>query len=176
MTRDATQSCAKRRADATRNAARAHTEPRARSLTVKGVKSARFKRGGKTITAPLTAAGDRVRVQSPNWYGRINGKEIKLFRDAVASQQRLAELLRKSEFESVGIVDHFTEHRTRPLLEHLDDFKDFLKSLGNTPASRQTTKRSNNRACNCALKAASAVVDWLAINGCGNCTTTVTTI
>ena len=40
-------------------------------LTVKGVPSARFKRKGKTTTAPLTEAADRIRVESPFWYGRI---------------------------------------------------------------------------------------------------------
>src|SRR4029077_8611048 len=63
-------------------------------VTVKGVPSARFKRKGKTITAPLTEKGDRVRVLSPSFYGTVAGKPIRLFTDAVASQQRLAELLR----------------------------------------------------------------------------------
>src|ERR1041385_3607358 len=75
----------------------------AQMVTVKGVPSARFKRKGKTIAAPLTASGDRVRVESPFYYGTVDGKPVRLFTDAVASQQRLAELLRKSEFESVGI-------------------------------------------------------------------------
>ena len=47
-------------------------------VTVKGVPSARFKRKGKTITAPLTSAGDRVRVESPFYYGTVDGKPVRL--------------------------------------------------------------------------------------------------
>ena len=94
--------------------------------TIKGVPSARFKRRGKTITAPLTVAGDRVRVQSPFYYGTVDGKPVRLFKDAVASQQRLAELVRKSERKESGLADPFEEHRLRPLAEHLADWRKSL--------------------------------------------------
>jgi hypothetical protein len=103
----------------------------AERVTVKGVPSARFKRKGKTITAPLTSAGDRVRVQSPFYYGTVDGKPVRLFTDAVASQQRLAELVRKSERKESGLADPFEEHRKRPLGEHLDDYRRFLEAEGN---------------------------------------------
>jgi hypothetical protein len=77
-------------------------------------------------------------------------------------------LVRKSEFESVGIVDHFVEHRKRRLAEHLDDFKAYLTSKGNTPAhAAKTTRRVRAIIDGCALERIdktqpSAVVDWLA--------------
>src|SRR4051794_15538776 len=91
-------------------------------LTAKGVPSARFKRGKKTITAPLTKDGKRVRVQSPFWYGRINGKPVRLFRDEVASQQRFAELMRKAERNQTDLADPFEEHRRRPLATHIAEW------------------------------------------------------
>ena len=91
----------------------------AEMLDVKGVPSARFKKKGKIKTVPLTDDGKRCAVESPSWYGWVEGKAVKLFTDAVASQQRLAELLRKSELRESGIIDPFELHRKRPLAEHL---------------------------------------------------------
>jgi integrase len=99
--------------------------------TIKGVPSARFKRKGRMVTAPLTTAGDRVRLESPSYYGTVDGKPVKLFRDAVASQQRLAELVRKSERKESGLADPFEEHRKRPLNDHLNDYSRFMAAEGN---------------------------------------------
>ncbi len=38
-----------------------------------GVRSARYKNRGKTVTSPLTAAGDRIRVSSRSTMGRSMG-------------------------------------------------------------------------------------------------------
>ena len=92
-------------------------------MSVKGIPSARFKRSGKTITAPLTAAGDRVRLHSPCWYARVAGVVVKLFTDAVASQQKLAELIRNAERDQTGLADPGREQRKRPLAEHVADWK-----------------------------------------------------
>jgi site-specific recombinase XerD len=45
----------------------------------------------------------------------------------------LARLIGNSEREAQGMTDPFQEHRKRPLLEHLEDFKRFLVAKGNTP-------------------------------------------
>ena len=101
-------------------------------ITIDGVPSARFKgRSGKKTTAPLTEDGRRIRVLSPNYYGRVDGELVKLFTDAVASQQRLAELLKKSERKESGMADPFEQHRQRSLAEHMDDFRRFLEAEGN---------------------------------------------
>jgi len=97
-------------------------------VAVKGVPSARFKRKGKAITAPLTKDGTRVRVFSPFYYGTVDGKPVRLFTDAVASQQRLAELLRKAERKESGVADPFEEHRRRPLVDHVDEWEAAMRN------------------------------------------------
>jgi integrase len=104
--------------------------PGAELIDVKGIRSARFKRKGKTKTAPLTEDGKRIRVESPFWYGWVQGKAVKLFTDAVASQSRLAELLRKAERQETGIADPFEEHRKRPLVDHLSEWASNLRNRG----------------------------------------------
>jgi integrase len=103
----------------------------AERLTVKGVASARFKRGGKTITVPLVRGrADRVLVPSPCYYGTVDGKPVKLFEDAVASRQRLAELRRKSERQESGVADPFEFHRRRGLDEHIADWRAAMQNEG----------------------------------------------
>jgi integrase len=105
--------------------------PDAELVTIDGVPSAKYrKRGSKPKTTPLTADGNRMHVQSPFWYGWVGGKAVKLFTDAVSSQQRLAELIRKNERRESGASDPFEEHRRRPLLEHLDDWAENLRNRG----------------------------------------------
>jgi hypothetical protein len=42
---------------------------------------------GKTVTAPLTKNGDRCRLASPTWYGRVNGRPVPLCTNKVAAEQ-----------------------------------------------------------------------------------------
>lgn len=104
--------------------------PDAERVTIKGVPSVTFRKKGKRKTAPLTADGKRMHVESPYWYGWVDGGAVKLFTDAVASQQRLAELLRKSERHETGLLDPFEAHRRRPLAEHLQDWSADLRNRG----------------------------------------------
>src|ERR1022692_1456200 len=106
--------------------------PDAELVTFKGVPSAKIKQKGKTKTVPVTEDGKRVRVQSAFWYGWVKGQTVKLFTDAVASQQRLAELIRKAEPQEANVLDPFDEHRKRPLAEHLDDWSENLSNRGKT--------------------------------------------
>lgn len=43
-----------------------------------GVSAVRFRRKGRWVVAPLTADGTRCRVESPSWYGWVNGGHKKL--------------------------------------------------------------------------------------------------
>lgn len=104
--------------------------PDAELVTIKDVPSARFKKKGKTKTAPLTEDGQRISIQSPYWYGWVDGKAVKLFTDSVASLQRLAELVTKSERSESGVLDPFEEHRRRPLVEHVEDWGANLRNRG----------------------------------------------
>ena len=101
----------------------------AEPVTIKGIPSARFKRNGKPTTAPLTADGKRAKIRSPYHYGWVNGKEVKLYTDAVASQQKLAELTRKAERNKTDLADPFDEHRLTPLVDHLGEWQASLERL-----------------------------------------------
>jgi len=77
----------------------------------------------RTITAP-----DGTKQKSRKWYIRYKdadgiAREIVGFKDRVASKQ----LANKLELEAIqkrsGLRDVFAEHRARPLMEHLTDFR-----------------------------------------------------
>ncbi len=81
--------------------------------------------------------GRKVRKQSRFWY--IDYKDadgvrrrVKGFKDKAATVQWAAQLEREAEQAHVGIIDRYKEHRTRPLLVHLDDYKASLLNKGNT--------------------------------------------
>lgn len=121
------------RGDIFRKSYSVEVPPGAERVKVKGIPSARFKRNGKTITAPLVKGrDDRALVQSPSYYGTVDGKAVLLFADAVASRQRLAELRRKVERHESGLADPFEQHRRRPLTEHIDDWRTAMVNEGST--------------------------------------------
>ncbi len=85
------------------------------------VPAVRFADDGRTVTAPLTRNGDRIRLPSAKWYGEyIDADGITqrrpLAADKTAAQQMLAESVRKAELGKAGIRDLFEEYRLRPLL------------------------------------------------------------
>jgi hypothetical protein len=93
--------------------------PGAVIITHKGKPHARFAEDGKSVTAPLTKKGDRIRLLSEKWYGEYtdaNGhpQRVPLSTDKTAAGQMLAELVRKAELGKAGIADPFAEHRKRP--------------------------------------------------------------
>src|SRR5262249_47275436 len=112
--------------------------PDAERVTHKGIPAVRF-RGpdGKTVTAPLTKAGDRCRVVSPVWYGHVpdpdapdGRRRVALCENKAAAEMMLAELTKKAELGKVGIRDPYEKHRSRPLSEHLQDFRRELDARG----------------------------------------------
>ena len=141
----------------------------AERCTLKGKPAVRFRdENGRTVTAPLTQKGDRIRLLSAKWYGEyVDGDGITrrepLSTDKTAAQQMLAEVVRKGQMGRCGIRDPFEEHRKRPLLcarcrgrgeiagelcdcpgrPHLSDYRRFLEAKGNTPKhARQTCRRA----------------------------------
>lgn len=143
--------------------------PDAQRVTVKGKPHARFAEDGKTVTAPLTKNGDRIRLLSAKWYGEYTDgdgitRRVPLANDKTAAGQMLADLVRKAELGKAGIVDPFEAHRKRPLLcsrcrgrgetdageacdcpgrPHLSEYRRFLEAEGNTPKhARQTCRRA----------------------------------
>jgi integrase len=107
-------------------------------VTKKGERFARWKdRKGKTVEAPLTEDGARVRLLSKKWYGEYTDADdrpqcVPLATDRTAAEQMLAALVRKAELGKAGVVDPYEQHRKRPLLDHLADFEADLKAKGTT--------------------------------------------
>jgi integrase/recombinase XerC len=145
--------------------------PDAERIVHKGKPAARFKgTDGKPIVAFLTRSGDRCRVVSPTWYGRVPGaaKPVPLCAIKTAAEMMLAEMVRKAAFARAGVTDPFEEHRRRPLSEHLDDFHRELNARGNAPRyvelviSRLRSLMAGCRFVFIADLSASRAMDWLA--------------
>lgn len=100
----------------------------------KGKRYARFKsKRGRTIEAPLSEDGQRVRLQSRIWRGEYkdaNGKACckSLGTDRTAAEQLFADLLRKA-----ARGDPFEPHRARALALHLADWQQDLANGGAGP-------------------------------------------
>src|SRR5262245_42816682 len=81
---------------------------------------------GKMVTAPVVEkgkqAGTHCRVQSPTYYGWVNGEKAPLCSNKAASEVMLADLVRKTAQARAGMGDPYEEHRKRPLTDHLADF------------------------------------------------------
>lgn len=121
---------------------RKYTRPipaNAKRVTIKGkhgedVPAVRFKgRDGRTITAPVATDPTRCRVESPIWYGLVNGEPVPLYSDRAASESRLADLVRQADRRAAGYGSDCEEHLDRPLAEHLDDFTAELLARDNVP-------------------------------------------
>ena len=100
---------------------------------------ARFKdKKGKTVLAPLTKDGKRIRLLSRKWYGEYldsDGKprSVPLSTNKTAAQTMLGKLVEKAEAGRCGLTDPFEEHRQRPLQEHLEDYRRELEARDNAP-------------------------------------------
>src|SRR5262245_12584378 len=109
--------------------------PDAERCTHKGKPAVRFMDDGRTVTAPLTKKGDRIRLQSAKWYGEyVDGDDITqrvpLSTDKTAAQQMLDALVRRAELEKAGVRDPFRDHRKRALTAHRDDWEASLQANG----------------------------------------------
>ena len=83
------------------------------------------------------AGGKTVVKQSQKYYTRLTDADgikrtIPLFRDKTASEQQAAQFQKEIELARAGVIDRFKEHRKRPLVEHLKDFKQYLLDKGDT--------------------------------------------
>jgi integrase len=122
----------------------------AQLFTRKGERFARFRdRRGKTVEAPLTEDGQRIRLLSKKWYGEYRDADgveqcVPLATDRTAAEQMLAALVRKAELGRVGILDPFEEHRKRPLAQHLEDWRADLRAKGTSAKQvSQVTARAS---------------------------------
>jgi integrase len=92
-------------------------------------------------------SGKTIRKQSQYWYvdyKTADGtrKRIKGFKDKTATTQLAAKLEKESELAQAGIIDKYKEHRKKPLIEHLVDFR---RSLGDTTKHAEYTEQTLRR-------------------------------
>jgi hypothetical protein len=83
-------------------------------------------------------------VKSKTFWGRVpdeNGKlkPVSLCDDEEAAEDMLAKLKQRAKRIARGDIDPFEDHRSRPLAEHVEDFRVFLESKGNTDSYVATT-------------------------------------
>ena len=110
--------------------------PGAALVTHKGKPHARFTDGGRTVTAPLTGKGDRIRLLSAKWYGEYkdaSGKLccVPLSEDKAAAEVMLGRLVEQAELIRRGLADPAREeHAGRPLRDHLEDYRRGLAAKG----------------------------------------------
>src|SRR5262249_47790671 len=91
---------------------------------------------GKRVTKDTPGAIKSSRP-SKKWYGRYTDgagrpMRVPLSESKETSRRMLAKIAGDAQLAGVGIADPFAEHRSRPLLEHLEDFRRYLKAKGNT--------------------------------------------
>ncbi len=84
-----------------------------------------------------TVKGKKVKKQSKCWYVKYRNSEgiekrVKGYPDKEATRQMAARLEKESALAQEGVVDRYKEHRTRPLKEHVEDFRQSLLAKGNT--------------------------------------------
>jgi hypothetical protein len=119
-------------------------------MTRKGDRLARWKDGkGKTRTAPLTDAGNRIRIESATFIAKYrdgNNHVVEVptgCRTEDAARQVLADLERQAERVRAGLItaaeSRTAEHLGTPIGEHVADYLGGLEAKG---ASRQHVRES----------------------------------
>ena len=114
-----------------------------------------------------------IRERSRKWYGEYQDAEgrtrrVPLATDKSAAQAKLGEILKKVERKQAGLFDPYESHEARPLTEHLDDYRLFLRSKGSTEKHvSQTIKRIETLLKGCEFEHlrdldAHKVTTWLA--------------
>ena len=115
----------------------------AETITRKGQRLARFKDGrGRTQTAPITQDSQRILLQTAKWYIDYKDadgttKRAPGFRDKQATEQHASDLEKQAEQVRSGYKPREYEHLTRPLKEHLLEFKSHLLTKGTSEEQAQ---------------------------------------
>jgi len=122
-------------------------------------------------TDPRT--GKKVRRKLKKWHIRFrcpDGRVLRVagYTDKEATRQLAARLEKKAARQQEGMIDPFEEHLKRPLAEHVEDFRSYLKAKGNTSDyAKKTSSRVQAILNGCQFVrltdvSPSAVVEWLA--------------
>jgi hypothetical protein len=112
----------------------------AQRVTHKGRPAVRFPGpDGKPVVAPLTRKGDRCRVKSPFWYGRVrypdgSTERVKLCENKAAAEMMLREKQGEADTaRALGLPLERLTAQARPLSEHLEDYGRELAARDNAP-------------------------------------------
>lgn len=81
--------------------------------------------------------GRKVKLLSKCWYIKYRDADgekqvVKGYTDKEATRQMAARLEKEAALTSEGMVDRYKEHRTKPLMDHLEDFRQSLLAKGDT--------------------------------------------
>ncbi len=120
-----------------------------------------------------TLDAKRLRERSKTWRGRYRAADgkmrtVSLCDDRDAAETMLNDLANRAKREARGDIDPFEDHRQRTLAEHVEDFRAFLESKGNTAAHvALTVQRLSDAVDGCRFKKlsdlnAGRVAGWLA--------------
>jgi site-specific recombinase XerD len=90
----------------------------------------------KKVTDPMTGKSKVKKL--PKWWGQYKDadgitRRVSLSSNKTAANQMLAELVKQAELGKAGLVNPFAVHLTKPIGDHLDGFRDSLRSKDNTP-------------------------------------------
>jgi integrase/recombinase XerD len=91
----------------------------------------------KPVVVTDRVTGRKAKTKSKKWWGQYRDASGRLRRhplavDKQAAQAMLNELVRRVEREKAGLIDPTERQRTRPLKEHLAEFKKYLTNKGVT--------------------------------------------
>ena len=120
-----------------------------------------------------TPGAVRSEGKSKKWYGRYTDgaghrHQVPLSDSKETARRMLAKIAGDSQLAGVGIVDPFAEHRGKPLLDHLEDYRRYLAGKGDTPghvAKSHSRIKAVLEGCRFSLAddlQATAVVEFLA--------------
>jgi integrase len=82
---------------------------------------------------PLGTPGARkVKEKSAKWYGRVPGnpRPVPLCTNKAAAEIMLGAKVRKAEMAAAGAGDPFEAHHSRPLAEHVEDYRRHMAAKG----------------------------------------------
>ena len=101
-----------------------------------------------TYTKIDPKTGKKATKKLKKWYGKYRDandqeKRVPLCSDKAAARAMLNDLMRKVDRQKAGLSDPFETHRTRPLSQHLADFRKHLEDKGSASHHvRQTADRA----------------------------------
>ena len=120
-----------------------------------------------------TAGAIEVKQTSKVWYAKIDGKLVSLGTDFRKAESYEKAHRGQAEREAHGLADPFAVHRTRPLAEHLEDFRKAMTGANATAAHvDQKIGRIKAMFDGCGFKTvddvdATRVSEWLSLKRAG---------